>query len=106
MHVRISTAYQGQVMSEQAEREQQLLKTMRNTLTAIIKDVTPLPGMQHPLSEQTIHTIRDCLAAIVERERDLAQYFNQQQQRPYYMDGGSAPQQVAIPEIEKKHKPH
>jgi hypothetical protein len=35
-------------------KEQHIMIAMRKTLTAIVKDVTPPPGMRHPLSDATI----------------------------------------------------
>ena len=66
--------------------EQRILIAMRRTLTGIIKDVTPPPGMRHPLREATIEDVRQCLMLIAARERELAQGQGRGGERPYYVD--------------------
>jgi hypothetical protein len=67
-------------------QEQQILVAMRKTLAAIIKDVTPPPGMKHPLSNDTIQDVRQCLALISSREKELADAEGRGGERPYYVD--------------------
>lgn len=76
--------------------EQQILIAMRKTLAAIIKDVTPPPGMKHPLSERTIEDVRQCLGLISAREKDLADAQGRGGERPYYADEPQAAQVVPI----------
>ena len=68
---------------------------MRRTLTGIIKDVTPPPGMRHPLREATIEDVRQCLMLIAARERELADGQGRGGERPYYVDAPGAG--VAVP---------
>ena len=51
--------------------EQRILIVMRKVLASVVKDVTPPPGMRHPLSEQTIDDIKNCFSLIAAREREL-----------------------------------
>lgn len=67
-------------------KDQQILISMRKTLAAVIKDVTPPPGMKHPLSERTIADVRHCLALISAREKELADARGRTGERPYYVD--------------------
>ena len=67
-------------------KEQQILIAMRKTLSAIIRDVTPPPGMKHPLSGPTIEDVRQCLALITAREKELADAQGRGGERPYYAD--------------------
>lgn len=67
-------------------KEQQILITMRKVLTGIIREVTPPPGLQHPLSAQTIEDIRLCLGLIAARERELADAQGRTMERPHYAD--------------------
>ncbi len=67
-------------------KEQQILIAMRKTLAAIIRDVTPPPGMRHPLSATTIEDVRQCLALIAAREKELADEQGRGGERPYYAD--------------------
>jgi hypothetical protein len=88
-------------MSE-LSKEQQILIAMRKTLSAIIKDVTPPPGMRHPLSEGTIGDVRQCLALIAAREKELADAQGRGGERPYYADEPQATQVVPIAGLGRK----
>jgi hypothetical protein len=85
-------------------KEQQILIAMRKTLTAIIKDVTPPPGMKHPLSERTVEDVRHCLALISARERELADSQGRTPERPYYADEPQTAQVVPIAGLGKGKK--
>lgn len=84
--------------------EQQILIAMRKTLAAIIKDVTPPPGMKHPLSERTIEDVRQCFTLISAREKDLADAQGRGGERPYYADEPQAAQVVPIAGIGRSKK--
>lgn len=77
-------------------KERQILIAMRKTLSAIIKDVTPPPGMKHPFSEGTITDVRKCLALIAAREKELADVRGRVEERPYYADEPQSAQVVPI----------
>ncbi|MEY6431490.1 segregation and condensation protein A [Thioalkalicoccus limnaeus] len=66
--------------------EQQILIAMRQTLGAVIRDVTPAPGQRHPLSAGTIEDVRQCFALIAAREKELADQQGRGGERPYYAD--------------------
>ena len=83
-------------------QEQQILIAMRKTLSAIIKDVTPPPGMRHPLSEPTIEDVRQCLTLIAAREKELADAQGRGGERPYYADETQAAQVVPIGGLSRK----
>jgi hypothetical protein len=83
-------------------KEQQVLIAMRKTLSAIIKDVTPPPGMRHPLSGGTIEDVRHCLALIAAREKELADAQGRGGERPYYADEPQAAQVVPIAGLGRK----
>ena len=83
-------------------KEQQILIAMRKTLSAIIKDVTPPPGMRQPLSEGTIGDVRQCLALIAAREKELADAQGRGGERPYYADEPQATQVVPIAGLSRK----
>lgn len=87
-------------------KEQQILIAMRKTLAAIIKDVTPPPGLKHPLSEQTIADVRQCLVLIATRERELADEQGRIREKPYYTDEPPAAQVVPIAGLGKGGKSH
>ncbi|MFO7594695.1 MAG: segregation and condensation protein A [Pseudomonadota bacterium] len=54
-------------------KEEIILSAVKRTLTEVIKDTATEPGMKHPLSENTIHGLRDCLVLISQREQELAE---------------------------------
>ncbi len=83
-------------------QEQQILIAMRKTLAAIIKDVTPPPGMKHPLSETTIEDVRQCFSLISAREKELADLEGRGGERPYYPDQQQTAQVVSVAKIGKK----
>ncbi len=51
--------------------EYRILVQLRQVLAAVVRDVTPPPGLRNPLSEQTIEDIRAAFALIAAREREL-----------------------------------
>jgi hypothetical protein len=67
--------------------EERVLRMMKNVLTSVAKDTAPHPGFKHPLSEQTIQSIRECLLVITSREKELGeQYGRNMNARPRYID--------------------
>ncbi|AFL76287.1 hypothetical protein [Thiocystis violascens] len=83
-------------------KEQEILIAMRWTLSAIVKDVTPPPGMRHPLSDATIQDVRKCLGLIAAREKELADEQGRGGERPYYADEPQSVQVVSIDRIKKR----
>jgi hypothetical protein len=68
-------------------KEELILQMMRKTLTDIAKDTYTKPGLKHPLSEQTILGIRECLSVISAREAELAEAAGRpSKHRPRYVD--------------------
>ncbi len=67
--------------------EERILRAVKMTLAGVIKDTATPHGMRHPLSEGTIEDLRQCLALISARERELAQAAGKpMSQRPRYVD--------------------
>jgi hypothetical protein len=52
-------------------REERILLIMKRVLTGIAKDTYTRPGHRHPLSDETVNDIRNCLSLITAREREL-----------------------------------
>ncbi|OOG25918.1 segregation and condensation protein A [Thioalkalivibrio denitrificans] len=68
-------------------KEQRILRIMQTVLTDVARDTNTPPGMKHPLTDKTIHNIRDCLSLIVERQQELAEALGQEMNmRPRYVD--------------------
>ena len=60
-------------MTEGPSKEEKILRMLKRVLTDIAKDTSTPPGMKHPLSENTIQGIRECLGLISAREKELAE---------------------------------
>ena len=72
-------------------KEEEILQIMRKVLTDVAKDTYTPAELKHPLSENTIHSIRDCLALISSREAELAKEAGRESKmRPRYVDEPSS----------------
>ena len=92
-------------MTDDQQREKDLLLVMRKVLASIIKDTTPSHrDLKHPLSDQTIQDIRMCLGLISTRERELADIAGIKQEKPYYTDDKPSAEVVSINKIGKIDK--
>lgn len=52
-------------------KEERILRIMKRVLTDVAKDTYTRPGHRHPLSEDTVDGIRNCLTLITARETEL-----------------------------------
>lgn len=67
--------------------EERILRAVKLTLAGVIRDTATPHGMRHPLSDATIEDLRQCLALISARERELAQAAGRDPSaRPRYAD--------------------
>ena len=87
-------------MSEES-KEREIPLVMRKVLSSVIREITPEPGMRHPLSDNTIEDVRMCLGLIAARERELADAAGEQQERPYFTDQKRPVEVVPISSIGK-----
>ncbi len=79
-------------------RDEQILRVMRLVLTGVVRDTATAPGLRHPLRPETIEDIRQCLALISARERELAEAAGRPATvRPRYVDEPAAPGETVIP---------
>ena len=70
-----------------ASMEARILQAVKLTLANVIKDTATPHGMRHPLSDGTIQDLRQCLALISARERELAQAVGKAaDEKPRYAD--------------------
>ena len=75
--------------------EERILQAVKLTLAGVIRDTATPHGMRHPLSDATIADLRQCLALISARERELAQAAGKTQEaRPRYADEPGRADQV------------
>jgi hypothetical protein len=58
--------------TEKISKEQRILSIVKKTLTDVAKDTYTPAELRHPLSGQTINSIRECLSLISARETELA----------------------------------
>ena len=58
---------------DESAKEARILRMVKKVLTDIAKDTYTPPQLKHPLSDQTIKGIRECLALITARETELAE---------------------------------
>jgi hypothetical protein len=91
--------------TDDPSKESRILRAMRQVLTHVIKDTTTKPGLKHPLSNETIEDIRQCLMLITARERELAESEGKPMaQRPRYTDEPAASVVVPIKNIGRSTK--
>lgn len=84
-------------------KEEQILRMLKRVLTDIAKDTSTPPGMKHPLTEATIQGMRDCLALISARERELAQEAGRPSRaRPEFIDEPKKSHVVTLHKPKKK----
>ena len=77
--------------------EEKILRMLKRVLTDIAKDTSTPPGMKHPLSENTIQSIRECLGLISAREKELAEESGRpSQSRPEFIDEPKTTQVVTL----------
>ncbi|MEO8753163.1 MAG: segregation and condensation protein A [Casimicrobiaceae bacterium] len=78
-------------------KEQRILRAVKLTLFSVIRDTGTPAHLQHPLSDTTIEDLRQCLALISARERELAEAAGETWiERPRYVDEPAPPKQAVV----------
>ncbi len=86
-------------------QEERILRMVKRVLTDIAKDTYTRPGYRHPLSDETVLGIRDCLALISARESELAAAAGRpMDKRPRFRDEPRGPVLVSLDVTGKKGK--
>lgn len=86
-------------------KEEQIIKAMKSVLTMVARDTHTKPGLKHPLADETIYAIRDCLALISAREQELAKENGRESNmRPRYVDEPKKSVVVSIDSIGGRKK--
>ncbi len=68
-------------------KELRILLAVKLTLVGVIRDTATPAHMKHPLSDGTVEDLRQCLALISARERELAEADGKSfSERPRYVD--------------------
>jgi len=89
--------------SEELSKDQKILIALRKTLSSVVRETTPPPGMQHPLTAQTIEDIKQCFVLIAAREKELAEEKGQiNTARPRYSDEPKTSHVVSFTRPDKK----
>ena len=72
---------------QEPTKEERVLRMVKRVLTDIAKDTYTRPGHRHPLADETVMGIRDCLALITARETELAEAAGRpMKMRPRFVD--------------------
>lgn len=91
--------------AETLSPEERILRMMKKVLTNVARDTYTPPGLKHPLTEETVMGIRDCLGAISARERELAEAAGRpMNMRPHFIDEKPAVTPIDISQLKKKNK--
>ena len=92
-------------MSNDLTKEERILHMVKKVLSNVAKDTYTAPGLKHPLSEQTILEIRECLGLVVSRESELAQEHGRDKSaRPRFIDEPSSTVVVNFDQTDSKDK--
>ena len=74
-------------MDSEISKEHQILITLRKVLSGVVREITPEPGMRHPLSEQTMLDVRQAFTLIAAREKEISDAAGMPSlHRPHFVD--------------------
>ncbi len=74
-------------MDADLKKELEILVTLRKVLSSVVREITPDPGMRHPLSEATMEDVRQSFMLIAAREKEICEALGKpSQHRPFYKD--------------------
>ena len=90
---------------QEPSKEERILRIMKRVLTDVAKDTYTRPGYRHPLSDDTVKGIRDCLSLITAREAELAEAAGRpMNMRPRFVDEPQTSVVVSLDTAGKKSK--
>jgi len=85
--------------------EEKILRIMKRVLTDVARDTHTQPNLKHPLTENTIIGIRDCLALISARETEIATRDGRElKMRPHFVDEPKTSVVVKLDSLSKQSK--
>jgi len=68
-------------------KEHQILSTVRQVLSAVVRDTTPKPGRPAPLSPKTTEDLKHCFMLLTSREKEIIEEAGgEMAARPRYAD--------------------
>ena len=60
-------------MDTDLKKELDVLVALRKVISGVVREITPDPGMRHPLSDQTIEDVRQGFILIASREKEITE---------------------------------
>ncbi|HEY9202021.1 MAG TPA: segregation and condensation protein A [Gammaproteobacteria bacterium] len=60
-------------MDPDLKKELDVLVTLRKVISSVVREITPDPGMLHPLSERTMEDVRQSFILIAAREKEITE---------------------------------
>lgn len=60
-------------MDTDLKKELDILVTLRKVLSSVVREITPDPGMRHPLSDATMEDVRQSFLLISAREKEISE---------------------------------
>ena len=95
----------SKMSDQELSKEEQVLAIMKRVLTDIAKETFAKPGHVHPLSDDTIRNMRDCMGLIAARQHELQESAGRPSTaRPQFIDEPGRAQVVDITNLTTKGK--
>jgi len=60
-------------MDTDLKKELDVLVALRKVISGMVREITPEPGMKHPLSESTMEDVRQGFLLIAAREKEISE---------------------------------
>lgn len=60
-------------MDADLKKELDVLVALRKVISGVVREITPDPGMRHPLSDKTIEDVRQGFILIAAREKEITE---------------------------------
>lgn len=60
-------------MDADLKKELEILVTLRKVISSVVREITPDPGMRHPLSDATMADVRQSFMLIAAREKEIGE---------------------------------
>jgi hypothetical protein len=84
--------------NQSLSKEERILSSMQKVLTRVIRETATPPGLKHPLSENCINDMRECLVLISTRKQELAASAGRASgARPRYIDEPRSQGSASVP---------
>ena len=60
-------------MDADLKKELDVLVALRKVISGVVREITPDPGMRHPLSDKTMEDVRQGFILIAAREKEITE---------------------------------